>query len=134
MLNRRLKRTVLLGLALAITSSLAAAHDMPANTIMNAFVKIEPNQAHLVVRVPLDLLRGVPFPVKGGQYDLAASGPATQEALSALAQGFIRLEKGARLASTNSSGRLSLPSDRSFEEYESALALTSQPPDLTAGI
>jgi hypothetical protein len=134
MLNRRLKRTAVLALALAITSSLALAHDMPANTIMNAFVKIEPHQAQLVVRVPLDLLRGVPFPVKAGQYDLAASGPATQEALRALAQGFIVLENGERLASSNSSGRLSLPSDRSFEEYDSALALTSQPPDLTAGI
>lgn len=134
MLNRRLKRTALLGLALAITSSLAVAHDMPANTIVNAFVKIEPHQAHLVVRVPLDLLRGAAFPVKGGQYDLAASGPATQEALRDLAQGFIVLENGERLAASNSSGRLSLPSDRSFEEYESALALTSHPADPTVGI
>jgi hypothetical protein len=116
-------------LALAQASSPAAAHALPTNTIMNAFVKVEPKQAHLVVRLPLDLLLGLPFPQKGSQYDLAASGPVTQLALLALADGFIILENGVRLKPTEASGRLSPPSDRSFENYDAAVALASRPPD-----
>jgi len=134
MLRNRFKFTASLFLALVLASSLLAAHDLPTNLIMNAFVKIEPKQAHLVVRVPLDLLRGAPFPLKGSQYDLAASGPATQLALRALAEGFVILENGARLTPSDASGRLSPPSDRSFEDYDSALALAGRPPDLTTGI
>ena len=131
---KRWLRFAALSLSIALASSLLAAHDLPMNTVMNAFVKIEPHQAHLVVRVPLDLLRGVPFPMKGSQYDLAASGPATQQAVQALADGLVMLENGVRLVPSNSSGRLSLPSDRSFENYDSALALMARPPDLTMGI
>ncbi len=134
MLRNRFRFTAALFLALALASSLVAAHDLPTNTIMNAFVKIEPKQAHLVVRVPLDLLRGVPFPLKASQYDLAASGPATQLALLALAEGFVILENGVRLTPSDASGRLSPPSDRSFEDYDAAVALANRPPDLTTGI
>ena len=133
MLKRWLRYAALF-VSITLASTLVAAHDLPMNTVMNAFVKIEPHQAHLVVRVPLDLLRGVPFPMKGSQYDLTASGPATQQALSALADGLIILENGARLTPSDSSGRLSLPSDRSFENYDSALALTALPTDPATGI
>jgi HupE / UreJ protein len=121
-------------LSLALASSPVEAHDLPINTVMNAFVKVEPHQAHLVVRVPLDLLRNVSFAMKETQYDLAASGPGTEEALRALADGFVLLENGAQLTPSNSVGRLSLPSNRSFDRYETALALTAQPTDLTSPI
>lgn len=68
-------------LMLAVVCSSVAAHDLPMNSIMNAFVKVEPRQIDLVVRVPQDLLRGVPFPAKGSQYDVAASGSAAELAL-----------------------------------------------------
>jgi hypothetical protein len=44
----------------------ANAHDLPLDRMMNGFVKIESRQADFVVRVPLDLLLGVPFPLAGG--------------------------------------------------------------------
>ncbi|MGC2323175.1 MAG: HupE/UreJ family protein, partial [Terriglobales bacterium] len=110
------------------------AHDLPANTIMNSFVKIEPRQAHLVVRIPLDLLRNVSFPLKADQYDLAASGPETQHALGVLADGFILLENEVRLTPSESSGRLSPASNQSFQEYDTAVALTAAPPDASTGI
>ena len=121
-------------LALVLSSPLLAAHDLPVNTIMNAFVKIEPHQAHLVVRIPLDLLQGLSLPLKGGRYDLAASGPATQQALSILAEGFMLLENGVRLTPSESSGRLSLPSNRSFQDYDDAVAFIAQPADLSTTI
>lgn len=134
MLRNRVGLTAALALALALASSLAAAHDLPTNTIMNAFVRIEPKQAHLVVRIPLDLLRGVPLPLKNDQYDVAKSGPATQAGLRLLAEGFVILENGARRAPTESSGRLSPPSDRSFQDYDAAVALIAQPADLSMTI
>ena len=47
-----------------------SAHDLPLDRMMNGFVKIEPHQADFVVRVPLDLLRGVPFPLAGDHYNI----------------------------------------------------------------
>ncbi len=101
---------------------------------MNAFVKVEPHQLDLVVRVPLDLLRSVYFPMEGSQYDLAGAGPATQAALKALAEGLPMWENGVRLAPSSWSGRLSLPSDHSFIDYESALHTADQPSDPNTGI
>ena len=45
---------------------------------MNGFVRIEPHQADLVMRIPLDLLRAVSFPIVGGHYDPAASQTGNQ--------------------------------------------------------
>jgi hypothetical protein len=123
-----------LGFALEVASSLATAHDLPVNRMMNAFVKIEPTRAQLVVRVPLDLMRGIPFPLKGADYDLAAAAPATELALIFLADGFVILENGVRLAPSSSAGRLSPPSDRSFEDYDTAMALADRPPEPAATI
>ena len=125
---------IVVGLALELASSVAAAHDLPVNRMMNAFVKIEPTQAQLVVRVPLDLMRGIPFPLKDSEYDLPAAEPATELALVFLADGFVMLENGVRLAPSNSAGRLSPPSDRSFEDYGTAMALADRAPDQGASI
>ena len=39
-----------LALALALAGTTASAHDLPVNRMMNAFVKIEPAQAHQIER------------------------------------------------------------------------------------
>lgn len=112
----------------------AAADAMPTNTIMNGFVKVESKQVEFIVRIPMDLLRGLPFPQKGSQYDLAASSPVVEIADQALADGFIFWENGSRLTSTNAVGRLSANSDRSFEHYDSAVAHVDQRPNLSERI
>jgi len=121
-------------LFVALVSLPSGAHDLPMNSIMNAFVKVERKQVDLVVRVPVDLLRGVPFPVKDAQYDVGASGSATQLALLLLEDGFVLSENGVRLTPSSSTGRLSPPTDRSFERYESASALADSPPDAATRI
>src|SRR5947208_2531019 len=131
--NRLLSGAALLLMSAFVCWSVAA-HDLPMNSIMNAFVKVEPKQIDLVVRVPLDLLRGVPFPVKDSRYDVAASAPAAELALLLLEDGFVLLEDGVRLSPTVSSGRLSPLSERSFDNYESAAALTGRPPDTATPI
>ncbi|MBV8361265.1 MAG: HupE/UreJ family protein [Deltaproteobacteria bacterium] len=82
----------------------------------------------------MDLLRGLPFPQHGSEYDLSASEPATELALQVLADGFVLLENGVRLTPVKASGRLSPSSDRSFESYESAVAHLDQPADPTTHV
>lgn len=113
----------------------ANAHDLPLDRTMTGFVKIGQHQADLVLRVPLDLLVGVPFPVTVDHYDIAAAGPAIEGALALLERNLALFEDDARLAPSGTSGQLAALSDLAFENYESALARTGQPtaPDTVIG-
>jgi hypothetical protein len=62
----------------ALGSLSANAHDLPLDRMMNGFVKIEPHQADFVVRVPLDLLLGVPFRSRGTTTTLQRPGPPSK--------------------------------------------------------
>jgi hypothetical protein len=114
-------------LCFVFASPMALAHDFPLHTVMNSFVKIGPNQADLVIRIPLDMMHSVPFPMNGRRYNLAASDPAVQLALKGVANDIEIWENGTRLVSSSATGRLTLPSDRSFEDYDRAEALIGQP-------
>src|SRR5215471_10876500 len=105
----------------------ALAHDLPLDTVTNAFFEVGPHEAHLVIRVPLDLLRAISFPLRGGEYDLEKAGPAVRATLDALKRDIAIREDGTRLVASAAEGRLSLPSDRSFEDYEQAVAHVRQP-------
>jgi HupE / UreJ protein len=105
----------------------ANAHDLPLDRMMNAFVKIEPRQADFVVRVPLDLLRGVPFPLAGDHYQIAASRLAVETVLKALASALQLWEANVRLLPSSATGQLAPLSDRSFEEYDRAIAQVDEP-------
>ncbi len=105
-----------------------SAHDLPLDRFMNAFVQIEPHQANLVIRVPLDLLRAVSFPIVGGHYDLAASRPAIKAAVDALSNDLSLWEDGRRLPPSGATGQLAPLADRSFEGYGRAVdAIASSP-------
>jgi hypothetical protein len=105
----------------------ANAHDLPLDRMMNGFVKIEPRQADFVVRVPLDLLRGVPFPLAGDHYNIPASRPAVETALKALASALELWEDNVRLVPSSAAGQLAPLSDRSFEDYDRAVAQVAEP-------
>jgi hypothetical protein len=105
----------------------AGAHDLPLDRMMNAFVKIEPRQLDFVVRVPLDLLRGVPFPLAGDHYKIEASGAAVETALKGLAIALQLWEDNTRLAPSSAAGQLAQLADRSFEGYDRAAARVAEP-------
>jgi hypothetical protein len=105
----------------------ANAHDLPLDRVMNGFVKIEPRQADFVVRVPLDLLRGVPFPLSGDQYKIEASRAAVDTALKGLASALQLWEGNVRLVPPSATGQLAPLSDRSFEDYDRAVAQVAEP-------
>jgi HupE / UreJ protein len=108
-------------------SIMADAHDLPVDRVMNGFVKIEPRQADFVVRIPLDLLLGVPFPLAGNHYNIPASRPAVDTALGALATAFELWEGNVRLVPSSVAGQLAPLSDRSFEDYDQAVAQAAEP-------
>ncbi|MGH7065088.1 MAG: HupE/UreJ family protein [Stellaceae bacterium] len=122
-------------LAIGFGSAPARPHDLPLDRFMNGFVRIGPHQADLVIRVPLDLLRAVPFPLVHGDYDLAASSPAVKTAVNALSRDLALWEDRLRLLPVKSEGRLAPLDDRSFEGYERAAAgvATALPPDTRIG-
>jgi HupE / UreJ protein len=111
----------------ALGLPLANAHDLPLDRIMNAFVTIEPRQLDFVVRVPLDLLRGVPFPLAGDHYKVDASRSAVETALKGLGSALQLWEDNARLAPSSAAGQLAPLADRSFEDYDRAVARVAEP-------
>jgi len=110
----------LLGLLLVCAG--ARAHDLPVNTMVNAFVRVHDRQADLVARVPMDLLRGIPFPPADGRYDLAQPGPYEELARTLLADAFVLAEDNVLLKPLRSEGRIVAVSDRSFDRFDHALA------------
>jgi HupE / UreJ protein len=118
----------------ALGSIPADAHDFPLDRVINAFVKIEPHQADLVVRVPLDLLASARFPTDSGVYDIAGSGPATEWTLQGLAHDISLWENGVRLMPSQAAGHLAPLDDRSFQDYDRAAAGVTQPLESTTKI
>jgi hypothetical protein len=115
-------------MALGVVAAAAGSHDLPLDRTMNGFIKIGKHQADFIVRVPLDLLVGVPFPVAGDHYDIATAGPAVQGALAVLASNLVLWEGSVRLVPSGARGELAPLSDLSFESYDSALAQSERPP------
>jgi len=91
------------------------------------FVKVEPDNLRLLIRVPLDVLRDVQFPVKANEIDLQTSGPAIDQALRMLSETITISENGIAAAPSSGTARLSLPSDRSFADYDGAVAHVAAP-------
>jgi mono/diheme cytochrome c family protein len=121
-----------LGLIVTLASSFlllgpsrTAAHEIPARVTVLALVRPEGQTLRLLVRAPLEAMRDIEFPVRGGKYlDLARSGPALDDAARLwIADGLELSENGRPLASARiTATRVSLPSDRSFDTWSHALA------------
>jgi hypothetical protein len=105
----------------------ASAHDLPLDRVMNGFVKVGPRQLDFIFRVPLDLLRGVPFPLAGDHYKIEASGPAVETALKGLVSALQLWEDNVRLVPSSVAGQLAPLADRSFEDYDRAVAQAAEP-------
>jgi hypothetical protein len=112
-------------------SRLASAHEFTMESLINAFVKVDSHEAHLIARVPLEILKSVKFPVSGREIDLTTADAAIQQALTQLGGEITIWEAGRPLVISRALGRLTLPSDRSFESYPDAVAHVARP--ITSG-
>ncbi len=121
--------TIFLALFLLLTGT-AAAHDIPADVRVQAFLKPVGTRLHLLVRVPLGAVRDIAFPEReGGYLDVEKLAPLLPDAAKLwIAQAVTVAEDGAPLAAARiAATQISLPSDRSFGTYEEALAHVRQP-------
>jgi hypothetical protein len=108
-----------------LTPSAAQAHDIPNDVTIQAFVKPEGRQLHLLFRVPIDALRDIGVPVRDqGVLDLVRLEPLVGDgAMLWVGQNVDVFENDEVLPEPQlTSWRLSLLADRSFASYESALA------------
>jgi len=101
------------------------AHDIPSSVTVLAFVRPQGRTLRLVMRVPLEAMRDVNFPFTGpGYLDLHAAAPLMNGAAKVwLADEVTMYENDRRLPEPAIvATQVSLPSDRSFAEYSTALS------------
>ncbi len=123
--TRSILLAALAGLALSSPPA-AAAHDIPATVLLRVFARPEGGRMRLLVRAPLAAMRDFEFPVHGagGYLDIARVQPMLQDAARLWIANYIQLYEDDSLLGdpTVVATRVSLPSDRSFGSYETALS------------
>ena len=109
----------------------ARAHDIPASVVVQAFVRPQGSRLRVALRVPLGAMRDVQFPLRDGDLlDLARADTSLRDAAMLwLAKDLALYEGDAPLGAPELTGvRVSLPSDRSFVTFDSAVASITGPP------
>jgi hypothetical protein len=121
---------IALALLLGIPSA-SPAHEIPASVTVLVFVKPDGQRLRLLVRVPLEAIRDVEFPLRGpGYLDITGVGPLLRDAAKLWIADYLELyEDGVRLGPEQIvQTRISLPSDRSFEDWQTAIDGIVRPP------
>lgn len=122
----------MLAVALSIVCATPSfAHDIPSTVVVLAFVKPEGQRLRVVMRVPLEAMRDVNFPLTGpGYLDMARAKPLLGDAAKLWLADEIELyENDTRIGAPKIvATQVSLPSDRSFSSYAGALAHTTGEP------
>ena len=111
----------------------ASAHDVPSDVTLRAFVKPEGQRLHFLARVPLEAMQEMRFPLSGrGFLDLAEArrtGVLADSAALWVGENVQLYEENLPLPQLELAAvRVSLPSDRSFADYDSAHAHVTGPP------
>jgi len=115
---------------LALSSSRVTAHEIPNDVTVHAFLRPQGQRLRLLVRAPLAAMRDIQFPTRERDYlDLERAEAAVRDAATLWISDSVSIfEDGARLPAPDIvSTRISLPSDRSFTSYDSALAHITAP-------
>ena len=102
-----------------------AAHEVPNEVTVLGFVHPEGQTLRLLIRAPLKSMRDVDVPtVAGGFLDFSKMEAAERHAAQVWIRDFVEVyENGQQLTvPVIAATRTSLPSDRSFESYDAALA------------
>jgi uncharacterized membrane-anchored protein YitT (DUF2179 family) len=118
-----------------IQSADPAAHDLPASVVVQAFAKPDGARMTVLLRVPLVSMRDFNFPAHPGvldspMLDVGRVAPMLRTAAELwLVPALPMFEAGAPLEPpVVTATRISVPSDRSFDTYETAFAHLADPP------
>jgi hypothetical protein len=107
-----------------------AAHDVPLDVAVQALVKPDGDRLRVIVRVPLRAMRDIEFPTRGpGYLDLGRAEPTLHTAaIQWVRESLAVLEDDRALPAPDLGAvRVVLPSDRSFESWDAALAAVTGP-------
>ncbi|MBC7983070.1 MAG: HupE/UreJ family protein [Candidatus Obscuribacterales bacterium] len=107
------------------------AHDLPGKVSLLVFVKPQDNQLLVLTRVPMEAFTEVQFPVQGpGYLDFSRADSALNDAAQMyITQGMHFFADGKAIAPGQVlKTRVALPSDKSFIDFNSALANINSPP------
>lgn len=131
-INPRVVRgAAVLGILFLGVTGLQAAHEIPADVTVHAIVKPDDTRLHLLVRVPLEAMRDMDFPLRGpGYLELDSVQPMLEDAARLWLADYVELfENGQSLGPERLiAARVSIPSDRSFSGYAAAVAHVMGPP------
>lgn len=107
------------------------AHDLPGKVSLLVYVKHAPDQLLVLTRVPMEAVTEIEFPLRGpGYLDFSRAARATEDAANIYVRDGIEvLADGSPLARGElRHARVALPADKSFVDFESALAAVQSPP------
>ena len=123
--SKLLSRLVVTAALLAALAPRIGAHEVPNEVTVFGFVRPQGNTLRLLIRAPMKSMRDVDVPtLPNGYLDFTRIEAAERHAAQVWIRDFVHLyENGTELSVPEiTATRTSLPSDRSFENYETALA------------
>jgi HupE/UreJ protein len=126
-----------LGLALLLMGiqAVVRAHDVPEEVVIQTYLKPQGSSLEVLLRIPLLAVTDTNLPKDGiGYLALPYIDPALKDAANQISSGVVFLENDERLSLFElASARISIPSDKSFDSYDGALAHVRGPklPDST---
>lgn len=111
---------------------LSQADEIPQRVSVQAFVKPEGNRLDVLLRVPMDALSDIQFPVRGpvGNLVFSEADGAMRTAAESYILPNIRFYENGELLDEREirAMRISMPSNRSFRDYEQAVENVQSPP------
>ncbi|MBL6745940.1 MAG: HupE/UreJ family protein [Pseudomonadales bacterium] len=128
---RRLVSALLLFSAIFSWPLAVQAHDIPSRVTVFSFVKPEGDQLTVLLRVPMEALSEVVFPLRGPGYLRVSESEDAQEdaARVYITESMHFYEDGVELTKKELvTTRVSLPSNRTFIDYETAMENIMSPP------
>ena len=107
------------------------SHEIPNDVVVKTIIKVDEDSINLLIRVPLEAMRDMSFPITGpGYLELEKMPELTMDAAEIWLGNFIDIYeeknkiKDWQIAKT----RISLPSNRSFDQYNTAYNNMLSPP------
>lgn len=128
--GRRARLLGVLALLLALGTARPSAHEVPTEATVYTFLKPSGRELVLLVRAPMKSLRDVDVPTRTrGFLDIARADQALQDAAWLWIGDFVRVYENDQVLPRPRviGARVSLPSDKSFASFETALAHVQGP-------
>lgn len=122
--------TLLVAISAMLATNRGAAHEIPTDVVIQTILKPGPDSLDFLVRVPLEAMRDVNFPLSGPGYLVISEADETIRDAAIIWIGReVRLYENDRTLDQWEviAARLSLPSDRSFESFDKAIESFGNP-------